>query len=357
MSAPDAMLVGEKLLGLLDDASLVSTYKPAVLLALLDECQQSPSGSDVVPIRALATRAIEYYWPQTTAYPTTGTVLTQNQGAKEAKIVQRLVEFRVATRAGQRRSLTGLTAGRPWDRLVDQVELTLAEMPVPRLQEPYEPFLYDFDWPWHDRGGWRVGDYRESSQALVLRPGIREALLRIAPLMRPFITRWWTDKAAALNKHAIPDADAMVTFEEFLFGLERASLRRLAESLLDLQRGDCFYCGRRTAKAEVDHFLPWSHSADNGVDNLVIACRPCNNAKRAVLPAVAHVEDWVDRSRRWSADLASIATEKQWPRDLTRTRAVGRVLYLQSPAERPTWSPAGIGSLGSQVTDLDRLLA
>lgn len=360
MSAPDAMLLGEKLLSLLDDAALSSTYKPALLLALLDRCQQgagSADGADVIPVRDLAVRVAEHYWPQTIVYPSTGAVLTQNQGAREARIVRSIVAFRAATGAGTRRSLAGLDAGTKWESLVDEVALTLAEMPIPRLQEPYEPFLYDFDWPWKGASGWRVGAYRRSSQTVRLRPGVAEALLRLAPLMRPFIVRWWTDKAAALNRHAIPDADALIAFEDFMFGLERTSLRRLASSLLDLQRGDCFYCGARAPSAEVDHFLPWSHSADNGVDNLVMACRRCNGLKRAVLPGADHVSAWVDRTTRWGGDLASIAAEKQWPRDLVRTRDVGRALYLRSPAERPTWSVSGLAQLGPQRDRLAALLA
>lgn len=359
MSGPDAMLLGEKLLSLLDDAPLSSTYKPALLLALLDRCQQgagSGEDPDVIPVRDLAARVAEHYWPQTVAYPRTGAVLTQNQGAREARIVRSLVAYRGAVAAGSRRTLAGLDAGPKWEALLDDVTLTLAEMPVPRLQEPYEAFLYDFDWPWKGASGWRVGAFRASSQAVRLKPGVGAALLRLAPLMRPFIVRWWTDKAAALNRHAIPDADALIAFEDFLFGLERTSLRRLASSLLDLQSGDCFYCGARAPTAEVDHFLPWSHSADNGVDNLVMACRRCNGAKRAVLPGADHVGAWVGRTARWSGDLASIAAEKQWPRDLPRTRDVGRALYLRSPDERPTWSVGGLAQIGPQRAELAALL-
>ena len=44
-------------------------------------------------------------------------------------------------------------------RLLRDVERSLAEMPIPRLQRPFEPFLYDFDWPWYGDGGWSVRKY------------------------------------------------------------------------------------------------------------------------------------------------------------------------------------------------------
>ena len=357
----DPMLVGEKLLGLLDDAALVSTYKPALLLALLDRVQERAgtpgSPANVVPVSELAERVAELYWPQTIAYPTTGTILRQNSG-QQAKIVQRLVHYRHQVNAGQRLTLTGLQVGDAWRRLLDHVEVTLAEMPIPRLQEPYGFFLYSFDWDWAGAGVWRIGHYRRSSRQITLRPGIAEALVSLAPLLRPFITRWWTDKAATLNQHAIPDADALDRFEQFLFGRDRVSLTRLANDLLDLQYGSCFYCGRRITKTEVDHFLPWKHSADDGIDNLVAACAPCNNAKRAILPAALHVEKWQERNARWHPDLASIAATKYWPRDTERTNAISRTLYLLSPDERPTWTAgaAPLRALGPQRERLQALL-
>ena len=78
----------------------------------------------------------------------------------------------------------------------------------------------------------------------------------------------------------------MLEFEDFLFGRDRTALERIAEGLLDLQNGDCFYCHTALSRnREIDHFMPWSHSGDDGLDNLVAACHRCNNSKRATLAA------------------------------------------------------------------------
>lgn len=246
--------------------------------------------------------------------------------------------------------------------MISRVEETLAEWPIPRLQRPYEPFLYRFDWSWQEAGGWSVRAYREGARAVTLRPGVGEALTSLGPLLRPFITRWWTDKAAALN----PDVEAarsVLEFEDFLFGRDRIALGRVAEGLLDLQRGRCFYCGASLdAKREVDHFIPWSHSGDDGLDNLVASCRRCNNAKRATLPGPAHVADLTERNEIWTADLSALSEERRWPRDYRRSTQIARAAYLHSPDERPIWSWAVDGGavleqLGPRRQELARLFS
>lgn len=338
----DALALGEKLLSLLDESARSSTYKPALLLALIDRVQEYV-GQAQIPVRALAERVIELYWPQTLAYPTTGGVLKQNQAGGQAFIVSAVLGFREQHAATSRALPEAVRRDAGWTLLVDRVEATLAEWPIPRLQRPYAPFLYDFDWGWQEVGGWSVRAYRSGSRALTLFPGVADALTSLGPLLRPFITRWWTDKAAQLN----PDVEAarsVLEFEEFLFGRDRIALQRVAEGLLDLQHGACFYCrGRIAAKREIDHFIPWSHSGDDGLDNLVAACNRCNNEKRAMLPGPDHLADLVERNRAWDRDLTALAEERRWPRDLPRSARIARTAYLRSADERPLWihGPAG----------------
>lgn len=335
----DTLILGERLLALLDESARSSTYKPALLLAILDRAVEHVDDA-AVSVRSLAERVIELYWPQTIAYPTTGSVLRQNQGG-QATIIRDIERFR-SSHAVERRTLPeALRAGPDWDDLVDRVELTLAEWPIPRLQRPYAPFLYSFDWAAADTGGWSVRRYRASTRCIELGTGVAPALIGLGPLLRPFITRWWTDKAAQLN----PDVEAarsLLSFEDFLFGRDRAALARVAEDLLDLQGGDCFYCRARiSANREIDHFVPWSHSGDDGLDNLVAACRRCNNGKRATLAGPDHLADLQGRNARWDADLASIAATKYWPRDRPRSEEVRRQTYLRASDQRLYWAISG----------------
>jgi hypothetical protein len=356
----DALALGEKLLSLLDQSARSSTYKPALLLALIDRAQEYID-QEQVPVRALAERVVELYWPQTLVYPTTGGVLRQNQAGGQAFIVSRILEFRKQHGAGARALPEALRRGESWQLLVDRVEETLAEWPIPRLQRPYEPFLYDFAWSWQEAGGWSIRAYRSGTRAVKLYPGVGEALTTLGPLLRPFIIRWWTDKAARLN----PDVEAarsVLEFEDFLFGRDRVALERIAEGLLDLQQGDCFYCGARiSARREIDHFIPWSHSGDDGLDNLVAACHRCNNAKRAALPGPGHLADLTKRNQTWSLDLGALAEERRWPRDSQRSIQIARAAYLRSPGERPLWicTPSGdlYEDLGAHRSAIELLLS
>ena len=78
----------------------------------------------------------------------------------------------------------------------------------------------------------------------------------------------------------------MSDLSEFLFGAERSGLRSIADGLLDLQRGACFYCaGKLRESGEVDHFIPWSRYPLDLGHNFVLAHASCNRDKRDMLSA------------------------------------------------------------------------
>ena len=132
----DALAVGEKLLALLEESARTTTYKPALLLALIDRAQEY-SERESIPVRALAERVIELYWPQTLAYPTTGHVLKQSQTSTgRAAIVQAILAFRGAHAAASRALPPAIRNEPEWEHLLTRVEESLAEWPIPRLQRP-----------------------------------------------------------------------------------------------------------------------------------------------------------------------------------------------------------------------------
>lgn len=331
----DPMVLGGKLLSLLDETAVVATYKPALLMSIID-CVTETGEVDSIPVERLAERAIELYWPQTTAYPTTRRVLSQNQGS-QAKIVRAIVDYRTGAGVAARAIPERLRREMEWERLVRKVELSLAEMPIPRLQVPFEPFLYDFEWPWKRDGGWRVSSYNRSSRGIRLKPGSARSLISLGPLLRPFIMRWWSEKAARLNPE-VEEAASMLAFEDFMFGRDRVALERIAEGLLDLQAGRCFYCETGIGRnREIDHFVPWSQSGDDGLFNLVAACRKCNGSKSSILAGPDFLEALMDRNSAWVTDLSALADERSWPADRLRSARITRAAYLNSPGERPLW--------------------
>jgi len=338
------LAIGEQVLALLDDAAMSSTYKPALLVAMLDRAPEHLRDGRL-PVGELAERVVELYWPQSRGYATTGRVLVQNQAGGQAAILRDLAAFRRQAGIDAVTVPDAVRRSDEWRTLVRRAERTLAEWPIPRLQRPFEPFLYTTPWPFRETGGFSMRAYRASGEAVELFPGVADALVRLAPLLRPFVVRWWTEKAAALNRTEIPDASSLLAFEDFLFGRDRVALGRVAEGLLDLQRGACFYCAGRVGAGgrEVDHFIPWSRSGDDGLDNLVVACRRCNNAKRAFLAGPAHLEPFLARNRTFAGDLDALSRERSWPRDRPRTDATVRSAYLVGAGHRPLWEWTGTG--------------
>ena len=358
----EPLVLGEKILSLLDEASTSSTYKPALLLALIDRASEFEEG-EPIPVRVLAERVIELYWQQTLEYPDENAVLRQNQAGGQAKVIKLIIDFRA--KGGFRGPLIPGAArnSKEWTSLVFGVEKVLAEMPIPRLQIPYEPFLYEFDWSWAEVGKWSVTGYKASSRAIHLMPGARASLISLGPLLRPFITRWWIEKAAQLNKQ-VGAAMSMIEFERFMFGRERQALAQVREGLADLQGGICLYCDRALSdksSVEVDHFVPWSFSGDDGLDNLVVACRACNGEKSANLAGPDFLGAVIDRNVQWQDDLRSLSEERNWPKDYERTTKITRSIYLLSPSEKPVWlgreSEEKFASVGRFEAEFERLLS
>lgn len=217
----------------------------------------------------------------------------------------------------------------------------LAQMPLPRLQRfghAEDRFLYDLDWDEQvSRRRFEGGDL---DPHLRLRPGVGDHLVRLAGLLRPLVQRQWADHVVALNRGDIPALEHHHDLDRFLFGATRADLGAVRRDLRELQGRTCFYCGDRLAQAaEVDHFLPWSRHPDDGVHNLVVAHRRCNNHKRDFLAAAPHVRAWTQRFGDSGVDrgLADIATAHRWPLHPGRTLSVARAVYLRLPEGAALW--------------------
>jgi 5-methylcytosine-specific restriction endonuclease McrA len=74
---------------------------------------------------------------------------------------------------------------------------------------------------------------------------------------------------------------------EFLFGSERGALAVVRPVLIEVRRGQCFYCHAplTPAATHVDHFIAWPwYPVDLG-HNFVLADSRCNSQKRDRLQA------------------------------------------------------------------------
>jgi 5-methylcytosine-specific restriction endonuclease McrA len=333
----------ERVLALLDQGSFVATYKYAVLLALMDLClektRRSGGAPESITTRQLAEKVIELYWPQTVQFG--GKTLRQNAGG-QARIVTDICRFR-ASLSDASVSLHRGRAEAPaaFERLAREVEWALIHMPLPRLQVvggETDRLLYDIAWgPDIERNRRAVSAYQRSGAStfdnrILLLPGVGDHLVTLNGLLRPLLHRAWSAMVAQLN------GLQQSKLESFLFGVERSALTEIRPFLLDLQRGGCFYCGRRmSGPGEVDHFIPWARYPDNGVDNLVVADRRCNGAKRDFLAADSHLERWREHNSRESSTLAQVARDLGWEAHADDTLRVARGIYLRLPERARVW--------------------
>ncbi len=333
----------ERLLALLEEGSFTATYKFAVLLGLMDLCLEHSNRfgepAPMVTTRQFAEKVIDLYWSHTTPFETIdGEVLKQNSG-KPAVILSRIQSFRndAAPDLGCTLHRARLTSSTEFQALLDEVEWTLVLMPLPKLQRfggAEARFIYEIAWDDNIRRSQFRNTY-EFDNRISFVGDAAQHLVRLAPLLRPLIKQKWVEMVGKLNHLEVAE------LESFLFGADRVSLQPVRAPLLELQRGACFYCGKRVqTSADVDHFFPWSRYPDDRLDNLVVAHPTCNRQKKDFLASASHLASWMQRLSDFNTDLDQIATAIDWPRNTARSLGVVRGTYLKLPDGVALWHKA-----------------
>jgi 5-methylcytosine-specific restriction endonuclease McrA len=350
----DPLVFLGRLLELLETTRYTATYKFAVLVALIDECVEASDELGAPPTkvsaRAVGRRVFEMFWTQAVPYrvDAAGREIELRHSTQAGDLLQRIADVR--RRLGIGPGATIDAARRLHAREIDQLErhvvATVIRMPIPKLQRvttgagaEEDRFIYDIDWP--DEVAVSVINRAGFDDTMRLRPGVGELLQRLAPLLRPAIQQRWADFVARRSGDVVEDSQ----LHQFLFGIDRTSLQRVCGPLRELQSGACFYCrDHLRGRADVDHFVPWSRHADNGIHNLVVAHPRCNNAKRDSLAASSHLRRWLDRvspGAQAAAELAELAGSLRWPAHAERTAGVARSVYLWLPRDTLLWSSVG----------------
>lgn len=167
----------ERLLEVIDSSRRTATYKLALLIALLDLCTRLSDADGRAPrllyTRDIAEQVAVLYWPQVIPYlvPGADTAVELRQiTLPRAAIIAAVSAFRRAAVAAGATSwhLARQRLPRAYQAMLDQVEVTVAEQPLPRLQavgssDTVFPFLYELSWG--------------------LLPGAGDELLRLGPLV------------------------------------------------------------------------------------------------------------------------------------------------------------------------------
>jgi hypothetical protein len=334
----DPLALGQRVVSVLETGARTATYKLATLMALVDHCVEHlparPGDPLAVPVRDLAMRVVELYWPQVRTF--------ENKPLRQstqpvAKILDAVSELRAVTGAGDSGmsfAVASRRAPRDLERTLEMVALTMVRQPLHRLQKlpsgSGEPFLYDDSWM-HDAVSRRT--LAERGNKIVLFDGVASGLARLSGLLRPALELLWVEDVRRMNRwlgENIPDVAG------HLFGRDRVSLAPAREALTEAFGPRCFYCDRRLGPSSpVDHVLPWSRVGIDGLANLVLACPSCNGDKLHALPALPLVDRALRRDR---VVLEQIADRIEWPTQYDRVVAAARGLYLGQPEGTPTWA-------------------
>ena len=346
--APFEVAFLDKLQNLLAEGDFTATYKFAVLLGLVELSVETATGTDTFTTRHLAEKVVELYWPQALSYE--GVELRQNPH-RQARILSAVAGFRAeAARAGLAAAPLMAVARRfdeRWRKLLDEVEWSLIEMPLPRLQRlpsGSDEFLYQLAWTLEDVLERRASIHREVrahqrgqgdafDNRIQMRPGAVSALARFHGIVRDLVEVRWVRKVHDLNGLALGERD----LHAHLFGLERAQLVALRGPLRELHGGRCFYCDGRLVEGDIDHFLPWARYPENRLENLVPTHARCNQSKSAHLAAVEHLDHWLKRFVTRRNDLAEVSRAARWPTGGLATLSISRLLYAQQPEESRLW--------------------
>ena len=334
------MLLGQRVVAILETGQRDATYKLATLMALIEHCIENlpPAPEDPlrVPIPDLAHRVLAIYWRQVRTFD--GHVLSQRRTGSKARIIDATVELRAATCAGNgglSLEMAKVRAPEDYRVAIDKIVIALAKQPLPRLQKlpgsaVSDPFLYDDSFLGENVSRKTL---RENGDAIELKPGVAHGLARLAGLLKPALEIMWVDDVRRMNKFLTAEVPDIAGH---LFGRDRIALAAVRGPLKEVFGPHCFYCGTHLpADNPVDHVLPWSLVGIDGLANLVLACTRCNGDKRGALPAVGIVDRVLDRDR---AALEQIADETRWPTEHNRVVAAARGIYRGQPPGVPTWS-------------------
>jgi hypothetical protein len=234
--AIDPLLLGRRVVAILETGVRVATYKLATLMALIDHCIENlpepPTDPLAVPIADLAHRVLQLYWRQ--VRPFEGHELRQSSGEKE-RIPLVVRTLRTASSASSL-SVAMTLAPEVYQSAVDEIGLCLALQPLYRLQrlpgaDTNDPFLYD-DGFLHANVSRRT--LRAHGDAVELMPGVATGLARLAGLLKPALEIMWVDDVRRMNKFLIAEVPDIAGH---LFGRDRTALAAVRPPFKDTLRG------------------------------------------------------------------------------------------------------------------------
>lgn len=344
---PESVLV-QRIAEILSEGSRETTYKHALLMALIDWSVEN-AGETQVPTSDLAEIVLRLYWDQGQPYFSAGgeavPIKQGKPGQPDVKITALVRELRAKSDS---KFLHGVAKEAPktLKMTVDSIERVLVAQPIPRLQtigKTTSEFLYSCSWPPKQS----LNKLRASGIASIeLLPGVSQVLRSLGPLFRTMIEMHWIQDVAKWSGVKVEED----SLRDHLFGSEREQLSPKAREMLAEFHGNvCFYCEIKLRKFHVDHFVPWSKYPNGAIENLVPSCVKCNLSKSDVLPSPRYFESWMARFAH-QGDFVEIADQGLCESNPRRSISVARSISTELRSGSVVWDgPNGFLQFDEQM--------
>ena len=338
------LALAQKCVALIETTKMVATYKPATFVALLNVMTQSLDKRGrppkTVKVAGIGLEVLRVYWNQAVAFEG-GAPLKQS---KQQDIVAQIVRYRSAHHLiAPRFTIERARASDPigFRKLEEKCIKTIADYPMRLLQKfgegnnaREERFLFEFSW----QG--KLPKNQIETAHLILKPGVGDGLMLLSPLLRTQLENQWMSFVS--DQNGLPQSG----LNKYLFGFMRSNVADLTKHLVPMQKGKCFYCGAAITKASahVDHVVPWSLSRDDGFDNLVAACSPCNLNKSALLLGLRHLKNWSKRlvvGSPKNLEIERLSAKFNLSRNLDLTRRLAIWAYSNALNGTSVWNSCG----------------
>ena len=314
---------------------MTGTNKLGLLLALLDLAPDRVEDNSPISKEQLTERYLDIHWEH--ARPYGNIELRQSSVRKKRKdesfatdttVMQQIDVLRKQLEAkGHGKLLNQIldvvqseVGGQTWweqewKTAVTSVKKDLWRNPIDKLQNlpgtPI-PFLFEVD-----------------EQEIRFIPGVAEALVRFAGVLRPLVEFRFAEVVAKINREEL---GPIVKYEihEHLFGSDRSMPpEKMRKELIDIQNNRCIYSNMPldTGLRSLDHVMPWSRTRLSHVENFVITTRSANSSKRDSLLGPELVARWLEHLEACSSEMVQVSKDNGWPSDLEHVSRTSYNIY------------------------------
>ena len=250
----------DRVVALARHASMSTSYKPALLKALLRIVRASPDLE--IPLHVIGAEFLRLYWVQTVVFHLRQAAML----TKEPEVVRAIRD--AAATAGVR-NLADLS---PEARL--RLERDMARILRINILEAFHRSAPDSMRPLYY--------WEPSSDRIRLDIESFHFLRQNGSTLESVANLWWARYLEKVNVLA-PRIIQKVERQD----ARRGSIGKYLRILREVDVPTCFYCDRMLSSVQsvhVDHVIPWSFLLEDPVWDLVLACVACNLAKSDSLP-------------------------------------------------------------------------